>query len=595
MKKIKIQYVFALFVFFLVLIFYGMLAYNSRDYNDYERLECVEFEGTYYAGDGTTVITNGDGTGIDGSVEHEIIARGHFVNDIPENLLINMYFYRVKLKIVQNGKVIFNYGEAKEHPKFMKSIGVEWRSFHSPGISKTDNIEITISNVYEDSYSGVYDSFFQQIYVGDRSALMHQNISKKMPQILIDILIIIMGLLMICVIVTFKFSNVNISNSYFACAFLIISGACCGFIDHSYVTLLFDNAVFVNIIDVLLEIAILVFFLYYFEMFIKDKVMRKFFTVMSRGWLVAILLFIVLQFTGPYDGIELTVPYMFVVMVTMVIGIVIFIIDSLRYPDRQKKIIIYSSTAMGIMTMAEVAHYYLTQSYWIWCFLIGLFVFAVAQFIVLASYAYESMVKAQYAQNIEKELVENRLLVVLSQIQPHFLYNALNTIQYLCDTKPEIAGRVVENFADYLRGNMDALTIKDTIPFVQEMEHLENYLAIEMLRFEEIEVRYHLEVEEFKLPALTIQPMVENAIRYGVRQNEDGGIIVIETAEDENNIYINIIDDGEGFDPTAVKEDGRSHLGITNTRSRIEQMCRGTLEIESEIGKGTKVKIVIPK
>lgn len=595
MKKIKIQYIFALFVFFIVVIYYGMLAYSARNYHDYDYLERVSFEGKYYTGDGVTTLADGDGTGIDGGKYHTIIARGHFVQDIPKNLLINMYFYRVKVNIKQNGKEIFSYGEDKDHPKFVKSVGVEWGSFHSPGISKTDKIQITISNVYEDSYEGVYDSFFKQIYAGDRSALLHQNIQKKTPQIVIDISIIVMGLFMICVVLTFKFARVKISNAYFACGFLMISGASCTFIDHSYVTLLFSNAFFVNIIDVLLEIAILIFFLLYFEMFIKNARLKKFFTFMSRCWLVAILLFILLQFTGPYDGIELTVPYMFVVMVTVIVGIVIFVIDSLQYPNRQKKIVIYSSIIMGIMTMAEVAHYYLTQSYWIICFMIGLFIFSLAQFLVVASYARESMIHAQDAQKMEKELVESRLLVVLSQIQPHFLYNALNTIQYLCDTKPEIAGRVVENFADYLRGNMDALTMKDTIPFVMEIEHLENYLVIERLRFEEIEIKYEFEVENFNLPALTIQPLVENAIRYGLRENEDGGTIIIKTCEDEESIYIYIEDNGGGFDPNVVKKDGRSHLGIVNTRSRIEQMCHGTLDIYSEIGKGTRVQIIIPK
>ena len=185
---------------------------------------------------------------------------------------------------------------------------------------------------------------------------------------------------------------------------------------------------------------------------------------------------------------------------------------------------------------------------------------------------------------------------MLSQIQPHFLYNALATIKHLCAKNDPRAEDVVASFAKYLRGNMDSLTDKAPIPFESELRHLENYLAIERLRFPGVSVVYDISASDFRLPALTVQPMVENAIRYGVTQKKGGkGVITVSAWEDEGACYVRVADDGVGFDPMKTQYDGRSHIGITNTRQRLESMCGGELAIKSEEGVGTTVTITLPK
>lgn len=203
---------------------------------------------------------------------------------------------------------------------------------------------------------------------------------------------------------------------------------------------------------------------------------------------------------------------------------------------------------------------------------------------------------AARAEKMEKELEDNRISIMLSQIQPHFLYNALTTIKHLCRQKDPRAEGVVTSFAKYLRGNMDSLTNKEPIPFTSELAHLESYLAIERLRFPKVNIVYDIAAENFLLPALTVQPMVENAIRYGVTQKESGeGSVKVSSWEDAAAWYICIADDGVGFDAAAVNHDGRSHIGISNTKARLGAMCSGELSIQSEIGVGTRVTIKLPK
>ncbi len=195
----------------------------------------------------------------------------------------------------------------------------------------------------------------------------------------------------------------------------------------------------------------------------------------------------------------------------------------------------------------------------------------------------------------EKDILANQINISISQIQPHFLNNALNTIQYLCNTDPELASDTVGKFSKYMRMNLDSITQKEPIAFDLDFEHLENYLSIEKLRFPDIEFIYDIKVRDFKLPPLTLQPIVENAIKHGVRSLEEEKKITVSTFEDGKNVYVTVEDNGIGFDTNAVFSDKKSHIGIKNTTHRLSVMCSGRLDIDSSPGKGTMVTITVPK
>ena len=195
----------------------------------------------------------------------------------------------------------------------------------------------------------------------------------------------------------------------------------------------------------------------------------------------------------------------------------------------------------------------------------------------------------------EKEMEDGqRIQIMMSQIQPHFLFNTLATVQALCQTDPEKAESTLERFGIYLRQNIDSLDNPELIPFTKELEHTKVYAEIEQIRFPSIEIIYEIEYEDFMLPALTIQPLVENAIRHGVRIR-DHGIIRISVKEMRSYIRIIIEDNGKGFDVNAPNKDTtRSHIGMKNVKDRIESMCYGTMAIESKIDEGTKITIKLP-
>lgn len=197
----------------------------------------------------------------------------------------------------------------------------------------------------------------------------------------------------------------------------------------------------------------------------------------------------------------------------------------------------------------------------------------------------------------ELEIADGRTKIILSQIQPHFLYNSLVAIKHLCKTDSKIAAEAIEDFSHYLRANMDSLTINHCIPFTKELDHVQTYLSLEGRRFgKKLQVRFDIKESAFNIPPLTLQPIVENAVKYGTTQNMNGVTVDISTSSDDKNYYITVEDDGMGFDQSQKKEDGKTHIGIDSVRNRLQIMCEGNLFIESNPDKrGTLATLVIPK
>ena len=204
----------------------------------------------------------------------------------------------------------------------------------------------------------------------------------------------------------------------------------------------------------------------------------------------------------------------------------------------------------------------------------------------------------QFVREHEEALVTGqRVQQMLSQIKPHFLHNALTLIIDLCDTAPQKAKEATVKFSRYLRGNMESIDRTGPISFEKELEHTKLYLDIEQMRFAgDLQVRYDIACTGFSLPALTVEPLAENAVRHGVREKPDGrGTVVIATRETPDGYEITVTDDGPGFDPDRLPEDGQMHVGIANVRERLRQIVDGSLEYRSAPGEGTAAIIRIPK
>ena len=190
------------------------------------------------------------------------------------------------------------------------------------------------------------------------------------------------------------------------------------------------------------------------------------------------------------------------------------------------------------------------------------------------------------------EIANQRASIMVLQMRPHFIYNTLMSIYSLCNQDPQKARQVTMDFTNYLRRNFNAVASENTIPFSAELEHTRAYLAVEQAQHEEmLLVEYDTQFTRFRLPPLTLQPIVENAVKHGMNPYAGPLHVTIQTYRTDNASVIVVEDNGPGFDTAEISE---SHTTLTNIRQRLEWMCGGKMEIASREAGGTMVTVTIP-
>ena len=219
---------------------------------------------------------------------------------------------------------------------------------------------------------------------------------------------------------------------------------------------------------------------------------------------------------------------------------------------------------------------------------VGLCISTLAMFSIILYDQIESYVGQQ------REIAHQRASIMVLQMRPHFIYNAMMSIYYLCAKDSKKAQQVTLDFTTYLRKNFTAIASDDTISFSDELEHTRAYLAVEQVQFEDsLCVDYDTPHKNFRLPPLTLQPIVENAVKHGMDPEYAPLNITIRTRETNSGSEIIVEDNGSGFAP--ADDDCEPHIALANIKHRLEMMCGGKMTIRPREGGGTVVTVIIPR
>lgn len=506
---------------------------------------------------------------------------------IQPGIEIMFCMYRLDLKILINGDV------------FYESNGSEfgqWDSFLSPGIKNGDEIRFIMRQVDEGSYRDSYRYMLNRMYYGTKYSLLKQQIKSNIIPILICALTLIVGVGTLFAAVVLALLRISERRGYLACGLLLISGAVCTFINYEYITLIFDSPSLINIVDILFEAMICEFLMLYLKSYICTEKYIKIVNLMACIWPAEIVFYFIcrdFKIIGEEGIVKIILS---VILIMFFVEIIFLLKDYFKFKNETIKYVLISGIMLLGTTIIEIVHFLIKNIYWIYVFQGGLLLFTFMQLIVLMSYTKDSIRQAAKARKLEAELVQNNVAIMLSQIQPHFLYNSLTTIGYLCEKEPKTARRMLNKFSDYLRVNMDSLKQNAPVPFSKELEHVKTYLELEKMRFDDdLNVEYDIDTTGFMIPVLTVQPIIENAVKHGIGRKEDGGTVRLSVKETDSDYVICVEDDGVGFNKTEKKNDSRTHVGISNVSERLEAMSGGELFIKSEKGIGTTVIIKIPK
>ena len=199
----------------------------------------------------------------------------------------------------------------------------------------------------------------------------------------------------------------------------------------------------------------------------------------------------------------------------------------------------------------------------------------------------------RYCLAQQEENIQQRTRVAVARMRPHFIYNTLLTLYYLCAQNTEKTQRVIQDFTRYLQNNFDAIAEEKPILFDKELEHTRAYLAVEQACYEgKLFVEFNTPSTFFRVPALTLQPIVENAVKHGLAPGLPPLYVSIATEDTGTGNRVTVEDTGPGFSPA---EYGEGHMTLDNIRERLKVLCGGTLKIEPREAGGTKVTIFVPR
>ena len=201
-------------------------------------------------------------------------------------------------------------------------------------------------------------------------------------------------------------------------------------------------------------------------------------------------------------------------------------------------------------------------------------------------------------EQMERSFSQARLNALRMQLDPHFLFNALNTISSQVERNPRLARTMIEHLGDLLRLSLDARD-RQEIPLAEELAFLDHYVAIQKIRFAEnlrIEIQVAPEVKYALVPCLIVQPLVENAIRHGISRRASGGTVTVIAERGQNQVEIRVTDDGVGLPPGWTLETS-SGMGLSVTRERIVGLHpdgNSRFSVRPRTGGGTEVEISLP-
>lgn len=319
---------------------------------------------------------------------------------------------------------------------------------------------------------------------------------------------------------------------------------------------------------------------------IKNSVLFR--TVVAL-WIIFLLIMVFSQFTDFIYYTEENNRYYrgpgYVLLLIPLIVIIILNIAAVfrRHKKLSKKFFIGLLVYLFTMTVAVVMHMLIAVDMMV---VFGIALCALTMFGFIISDNMEQYMRQQ------REIAHQRSSVMVLQMRPHFIYNTMMGIYYLCDQDPAKAKQVTLDFTSYLRKNFTAIASEEMIPFNDELEHTRAYLAVEQAQFEDsLFVSFDTPHTMFRVPPLTLQPIVENAVKHGMNESCDPIHISVVTRQTDLSSEIIVNDDGPGFKPT---DDDEPHIALNNIRQRLELMCGGTLEIAPREGGGTSVKVTIP-
>lgn len=503
-------------------------------------------------------------------------------------------FYTVHqyVEVWLDGHQIYGLGLSGE-ASLNRTVGSNWVLIPLYREDARKEIRVEITPVYED-----FRNREVEFLVGSELAIYRDRLFKDLPQLILSVMAIFIGFLFVCVAGYNQFRK-HRGKGLVALGFFSVMMGVWRLTDTRFTPFMFPNH---PVLLFYLSVSMLMLGMIPLMKWLEEYFTEKGKNVINLYCMVSsaiCLLQLFCQIAGIAEFRETLFITHILIGAGVVIAIALVIYERVKYPDNIK---VKAGNKLPYICVAgvigDVAAFYVKgNSSGLLFSLFGFLLYIVMMGIATLFYFSEQELQLAEQERLlaeqDRSLTDSRIKAMMSQIRSHFIFNVLTTISTYCKTNPKMADNALIRFSRYLRKNIKILEEDGMIDFAMELEQVEDYIALEQLRFPECLVfEKQIGTSSFKLPPLTIQPLVENAIQHGLVGRGRGGNIRLSTMRRTDCIEIEVTDDGVGFNPEDCEKP--DSVGIRNVRYRLEKLAEGSLEIDSKPGEGTTVKITMP-
>lgn len=524
------------------------------------------------------------------ALEGDVVFKGNFALDLSEVTEYQFYLDHIELTIFKNGQKAFC--SVPDYPLTRETTCVEsWSTWFCEPVKTDDVLEFHLHNPHKTGNIDAYNDFFESIYVCPEILLQGHLQQQHRTAEIVGMVIVIIAVVLLGMAAGTMVTDVELGHKLWPYGLLALFMG--GYI-------IFDVQIgiinyYKDILPTNLQRICMMFAAYEISCIVQAEINRLrnkklpsivlFLGIFNAGLLALALLSDIML----YDTLQIwQIAQGVVFCVLIYAGIKTF----MEISSKKWNILLSGILMMGSVLLEFVNGYIGLWSQgvlWKAVFVICL----VHHLIDGISTVPKNYRASKEAERLKRELNNSRVVLAMSQIRTHFIFNVLNAISGMCLYDPAEANRTISHFAKYLRGNINVLQDDELILFKKELEHLEDYIVLEKVRFEDkIRFEKEIEEEEFLVPPMILQPVVENAIKHGLLRTKQGGCITLKTKREADNVIIQIIDNGRGFDTNEPIRDGA--VGISNVKFRLEHMIGGRMDMESVPEKGTTVTITVP-
>jgi len=468
--------------------------------------------------------------------------------------------------------------------KFIKTPGSKWVCIPLFSGDEGKDVRIILTPAYEDKVKSELE-----IFLGSSMAIYRSQLRKMLPAMILCVANIIIGFILLFATIYYKKKSKE-GTGLFPLGMLGISIGFWQLAHNDFSPFILEGKeIFLYYLSVTMMLICMIPLICSATVDIlkKEKKTLQYYLI---GMVLMAAIQIGIQLTGIKDLREMFVFTHGGIILGAILLIGTIIVGFVKGRGRSEKK--NYAWILGIGILGDLILYYVKDSS------SGLIMILSAILIYMLLETFEFLSKYFEQRNLleekENQLIHSRMMVLMSQIRSHFVFNILNAISGMCKYDPEKADETIVRFSRYLRNNIDIMQEDKMMPFEIALQRLEDYVVLEQIRFgDRLEFVTDLEETDFMIPPLILQPLVENSIKHGISKKKGGGTILLSTWKEDGDIMISIDDDGVGFD---LKElDKELSVGLRNIQFRINHLLNGTLTFKSEINKGTKAIISFPR